>query len=50
MLLSKATLIDFNVYILSVHAFTGNQTHDLTAIILSDSTDHLFLVFIDEGK
>ncbi len=46
----EATWIDFNVYILSVHAFPGNQTHDLTAPILSDSTDHLCLVLIGEGK
>ncbi len=48
--LSKATLIDFNVYILLVHAFPGNQTCDRTTPILSDSTDNLFLVFIDGGK
>ncbi len=29
MLLSKATYIALNIYILSVHVFAENQTHDL---------------------
>lgn len=35
-------------YFLSVLAFSGSRTHDLAVSTLSDSTDHLLSVLIDE--
>lgn len=36
-------------YFLSVLAFSGSRTHDLVVSTLSDSTDHLLSVLIDEN-